>query len=298
MKKLLILDSHSLIHRAYHALPPLETKKGEKVNAVYGFFSILIKSIQDFNPQYIVATFDFPALTFRHKKYKDYKIKRPPTPESLSIQIPKIKQSLIDLNVPIFEKKGFEADDIIGTICKKVSLKKNIQTIIITGDKDMLQLVDEKTLVYLLKRGIKEAVLCDTEKVQEMYNGLTPQQLIDYKSLRGDPSDNIIGVPGIGEKTAISLINEFDSLEQLYNEKNKIKKETTDKLIQFKKQAFLSKELVMIKKDVDINFDVEKCSWKGFKQDVTKKVFEEFEFHTLIKRVFKENNNSNNLSLF
>ncbi len=298
MKKLLILDSHSLIHRAYHALPPLETKKGETVNAIYGFFSILIKSVQDFDPNYIIATFDFPAPTFRHQKFKEYKIKRPPTPKDLSSQIPKIKESLNDIGIPVFEKKGFEADDIIGTICKNVSLNNGIESVIISGDKDLLQLVDSKTKVYLLKRGIKDALLCDIEKVKEMYDGLEPSQLIDYKSLRGDPSDNIPGVPGVGEKTAINLIKKLGSLEKIYKKIEKEKPKIAKKLVDFKKEAFLSRELALIKDDLSLKFDLEKCFWKGFNEEKTKKVFEKFEFYTLIKRITKEHSVGKNLSLF
>ena len=178
-QRILILDSHSLIHRAYHALPPLETKKGERVNAVYGFFSILIKGIQDFKPSYIVAVFDFPAPTFRHEKFKEYKIKRPPTPEDLSPQFLKTKQTLMIFNIPVFEKKGFEADDIIGTISRILSKEAVSEVIIVSGDKDNLQLIDKKTKVYLLKRGIKEALLFDIENVEELYQGLEPSQLID-----------------------------------------------------------------------------------------------------------------------
>ncbi len=300
-KKLLVLDSHSLIHRAYHALPPLEDKKGEIVNAIYGFFSILIKSNQDFNPSHIAAVFDFPAPTFRHQKYKEYKSKRPPTPKDISSQIPKVKKALIDFEISTFDKKGFEADDIIGTICKKV-FSENIEVIIISGDMDVLQLVNEKTSAYLLKRGIKDAVLCDKQKVEEIYNGLSPSQLADYKSLRGDPSDNIIGVPGIGEKTAIELIKNFQSLENLYTQvkrkKDEVKPAITEKLLSFEKEAFLSKELATIKTDVSLDFNLEKSFWEGFKEEKTKKIFEEFGFNSLIKRIAKNDETKRNLSLF
>ena len=300
-KRIIILDSHSLIHRAYHAIPFLKTKKGETVNAVYGFFSILIKSIQDFNPDYIAAVFDFPAPTFRHKKYKEYKIKRPKAPDDLIIQIPKIKEALRCLNISVFEKKGFEADDIIGTISFNLT-KKNIESIIISGDMDNLQLINEKTKVYLLKRGIKEAYLFDIEKVKENYNQLNPKQLIDYKSLKGDASDNILGVPGIGEKTAMDLIINFHSLENLYFElekgTDKIKPKIKEKLIKFKKEAFLSKELVLIKKDVDIDFNLSDCLWDGFNEKEVDNVFKEYEFYSLIKRIKKNSSAQSNLTLF
>ncbi len=302
-KKILVLDSHSLIHRAYHALPPLKNEKGEIVNAVYGFFSILIRTVQDFSPTHVAAVFDFPAPTFRHQKFKDYKKKRPPTPKDLSFQIPKTKKALIDFGIQTFEKKGFEADDIIGTICRILFSQKDVEIIIASGDMDNLQLVNEKTKVFLLKRGIKEAVLCDSEKVEEIYGGLKPNQLIDYKGLKGDPSDNIPGVPGVGEKTALSLIENFKTLENLYQQIKKenlpkeVKKETVEKLLEFEKQAFLSKDLVLIKKDVPVDFNLEKCAWDGFQEKDAQSVFQEFGFHSLIKRI-AVNGKSNNLSLF
>jgi len=291
-KKLVILDSHSLIHRAYHAIPPLTTKDGEAVNAVYGFFSVFIKIIQDFNPDYLAAAFDFPAPTFRHRKFKEYKAKRPPTPKELSSQMPKVKSLLVDFGIPVFERKGFEADDIIGTICRIVS-SKDIEVVIVSGDMDILQLADEKIKVFLLKRGIKEAILCDIEKIKEICNGLDPAYLADYKGLKGDPSDNIPGVPGIGEKTAVNLIKKIGSLENIYQEIKKTKNlpeelnaSTVEKLIGFKEQAFLSKELATIKKDALADFNLKKCLWKGFGEEA-KRAFEELEFHSLVKRIVK-----------
>ena len=303
-KKIIILDSHSLIHRAYHALPFLKTKKGETVNAVYGFFSILIKSINGFNPDYIAAVFDFPAPNFRHEKFKEYKATRVRPPEDLLSQIPKIKESLSLLGISVFEKKGFEADDIIGTLTALLD-KEDIEIVIISGDMDNLQLVNEKIKVFLLKRGIKEAFLFDAEKIKETYQGLRANQLIDYKGLRGDPSDNIPGVPGVGEKTAIELINNFNSIENLYKEieteteKSKIIKERIkQKLIEFKKQSFLSKELATIKRDVVIDFNKEFCCWDGFNEKETKEVFIEYGFYSLLKRIKKTGSDITNLTLF
>ncbi len=302
--KIIILDSHSLIHRAYHALPFLKTEKQETVNAIYGFFSILIKSINDFNPDYIAAVFDFPAPNFRHEKFKEYKATRVRPPEDLLSQIPKIKESLSILGISVFEKKGYEADDIIGTL-SSLLYNENIETVIISGDMDNLQLVNEKTKVFLLKRGIKEAFLFDEDKIKETYQGLTVEQLIDYKGLRGDSSDNIPGVPGIGEKTAIELINNFYSIENLYNEiKNetekskKIKERIKEKLMEFKEQAFLSKELATIKQDVPVDFNKKSCYWDGFKEKETKEVFMEYGFYSLLKRIKKTGSDNTNLTLF
>jgi DNA polymerase-1 len=292
MKKLLILDSHSLLHRAYHALPFLETKQGEAVNALYGFFSILIKAVNDFQPDYLAAVFDFPALTFRHKEFKEYKIKRPKTPENLVSQIKKMKQTLPLLGIPVFEKKGFEADDVIGTICKK---SPETEIVIVSGDKDLLQLVNKKVKVYLLKKGIKETVLCDSLKVQEIYQGLSPDRLNDFKGLKGDSSDNIPGVPGIGEKTALILIKKYNSLEKIYRSLDEINGTIASNLSGFKEQAFLSRKLSLIEKNVPLSFSLNKCFWQGFDQEKSKKVFEKLEFYSLVKRIFPQ---KKTLSLF
>jgi len=287
-KRLIIIDSNSIIHRAYHALPPLTTKKGELVNAIYGFLLVFFKAIREFQPDLIAATFDYPAPTFRHKKYKEYKITRPPAPEELYQQIPKVKEVLEAFNVPIFEKEGFEADDIIGTISKKFPQKQvypEVESIILSGDLDTLQLVDKNTKIYLLRRGVKDTILYDENLVKEKYQGLTPKQIIDFKALKGDPSDNIPGVTGIGEKTAIELIKKFGSLENLYQNLDKIKPKLKELLLQQKEQAFLSKILVETKKNVPIDFSLKKCQWGKYEKGKVTKILKELEFRTLIERL-------------
>jgi len=286
-KRLLIIDANSVIHRAYHALPRLTTEKGELVNAIYGFLLVFFKAIKEFQPDYIVATFDFPAPTFRHKKFKEYKITRPPAPEELYQQIPKVKEVLKSFDVPVFEKEGFEADDLIGTIAHlspKRQVVPEIETIILTGDLDTLQLVDWYTKVYALSRGVKEAVLYDRGKVQQRY-GILPKQLTDFKALKGDPSDNIPGVPGIGEKTAIELIKEFGSLENLYQNLEKLKPKLKESLLLQKEQAFLSKELAEIKTNVPIDFNLKKCQWREYDKEKIIQILKELEFESLIKKL-------------
>ena len=286
-KRLLIIDANSVIHRAYHALPRLTTEKGELVNAIYGFLLVFFKAIKEFQPDYIVATFDFPAPTFRHKKFKEYKITRPPAPEELYQQIPKVKEVLKSFDVPVFEKEGFEADDLIGTIAHlspKRQVVPEIETIILTGDLDTLQLVDWKTKVYTLSRGVKEAVLYDVGRVQQRY-GILPKQLTDFKALKGDPSDNIPGVPGIGEKTAIELIKEFGSLENLYQNLEKLKPKLKESLLLQKEQAFLSKELAEIKTNVPIDFNLKKCQWREYDKEKIIQILKELEFESLIKKL-------------
>jgi len=209
-KRLVLIDANSLIYRAYHALPPLTTKKAEPVNAVYGFLLVFLKAIREFQPDFIAACFDSPGPTFRHKKFKEYKAKRPPIPKDLVSQIPKVKEVLSAFGVPIFEKKGFEADDLIGAISKITP--PDTEVIILSGDMDILQLINSRTRVFLLKRGIKNTHLYDQNMVKEEY-GISPSQIVDFKALRGDPSDNIPGVAGIGEKTAIDLLKRFGNLE-------------------------------------------------------------------------------------
>jgi len=287
-KKLIIIDSNSIIHRAYHALPPLTTKKEELVNAVYGFLLVFFKAIREFQPDFIAATFDFPAPTFRHKKYKEYKAKRPPAPEELYQQIPKVKEVLEAFNVPIFEKEGFEADDIIGTIAHlapKRQIIPEVETIILSGDLDVLQLINPKTKIYSLRKGVKDIILYDEDLVKEKYGGLMPEQLLDFKALKGDPSDNIPGVPGIGEKTAVELIKEFGSLENLYQNLAKLKPKLKESLLFQKEQAFLSKELAEIKTNVPIDFNLKKCQWGKYNQKKIIGILKNYEFQTLIKRL-------------
>jgi len=293
---LIIIDSNSLIHRAYHALPPLTTKKGELVNAVYGFLLVFLKVLKEFQPDYIVACFDVPGPTFRHKKFKEYKAKRPPTPEELYQQIPKVKEILDAFNVPIFEKEGFEADDIIGTISNLAPKKQvipKIETVILSGDLDTLQLVNPYTKVYALRKGVKDIVLYDENLVKEKFQGLTPEQILDFKSLRGDASDNIPGVTGVGEKTAIELLLKFGSLENLYKEveeedsqiAREVKPKIRETLLKYKEQAFLSKSLAEIRKDAPLDFNLKKCSFKKYDRQKVVKLLENLEFHSLIKRL-------------
>ncbi|MCK5044221.1 hypothetical protein KAR26_00640 [Candidatus Parcubacteria bacterium] len=301
-KRLVVIDSNALIHRAYHALPPLTTPKGELVNAVYGFLSIFFKVVKELEPDYMAATFDLPGPTFRHKKFKDYKGKRVKAPDELYEQIPKVKSVLRDFDIPVFEKQGYEADDIIGTIAHLTKKSFDVETIILTGDMDALQLVNEQTKVYTLRKGLKDIVLYDERLVKEKYQGLTPDQLADFKGLRGDPSDNIPGVPGIGEKTAIQLIQEFDSIENLYQEldrqSEKIREKLRKLLIDNKDSALLSKELGQIKCDVSFEFDLKKCVWRGFDEEKTAETLEKFGFHSLAKRLSKEKEQTNNMTLF
>ena len=285
MKKLLILDANAIIHRVYWALPKLTTKDGKVVNAVYGFLLILFKVLKDFKPDYIVATFDYPAPTFRVKVFKEYKAQRPKAPDDLYSQIPIVKKFLETLAIKIFEKEGYEADDLIGTIVERLKNNKDLEKIIITGDLDLLQLVDETTKVLLLRRGTKDAVLYDKEKVKEKY-GLSPKQIPDFKALRGDPSDNLPGIPGIGEKTAIKLLEEFGSLENLFKSLSKLENsKIKEALINNKENAKKLKQLAEVQKNIEIDFNLEECRFGKFNKQDLVELLKKFEFNSLLKRI-------------
>jgi len=241
-KRLIVFDSNSVIHRAFHALPPLTTKKGEVVGAVYGFLLVFLKAVKEFQPDFIAACFDVKGPTFRHEKYAQYKAQRPKAPPELYLQIPMVKDVLKNFGVPVYEKQGFEGDDLIGTIAKL----SPIETIIVSGDSDNLQLIDDKTKVYTLRKGVKDTVLYDEKLVTEKYQGLKPKQLIDYRALRGDATDNIPGVKGVGEKTATELLQRFGTLENIYRKLDEIKPKTKELLVKSKEDAFASKDLAII----------------------------------------------------
>jgi len=289
MKKLVIIDSYALVHRSYHALPPLTSPKGVLVNGVYGFMLFFLKMIDDLKPDYVVATFDMAAPTFRHKEYKKYKAKRVKMPDNFYEQIQIVKDLLQSFNVPILEKEGYEADDIIGTITEKLK-NKDIESFIVTGDLDTLQLISDKVFVYTLRRGIQDRVTYDKEKVFERFE-LKPEQLIDWKALRGDPSDNVPGVPSIGEKTASTLIKEFGTLDNLYKkikdgEKIKVSQRILEKLKDNEDQAYFSRHLVTIQKDVKIEFDLEKAKLNPPPKDKLVSLLNELGFRSLIPKIF------------
>jgi DNA polymerase-1 len=284
-KKLILIDGNAIIHRAYHALPPFTTKKGELVNAVYGFASTLLSVIAEFKPDYVVASFDLAGKTFRHEKFEEYKATRVKGDDELYAQIPRVKEVVKAFNIPIYEMAGFEADDVIGTIATQIkSNKEDIETIIVTGDMDTLQLVNDTTSVYTMRRGLSDSIMYDSEKVFGRY-GLNPDQIIDYKALRGDPSDNIPGVKGIGEKTAVTLLQKYQTLDGVYANIEEIKGAVKDKLVRDKAQAYLSKDLATIALDAPVELELEKAVLKDFDRDTIMKLFSELNFYSLIKRL-------------
>ena len=298
-KRLIIIDSNALLHRSFHALPPLATKSGQETGAVYGYLLTLFKAIKDLkadNDLYIVACFDTKAKTFRHEKFESYKAQRPITPSGIISQIPIAKEVLQSFRIPVFAKEGFEADDLIATICALApNIEKNIEIYILSGDLDNLQLVNENIKVYTLGKGIKDTVIYDINKVIERF-GVDPLQMNDFKALTGDASDNIPGVPGIGKKTASEIIQKYKSIKNLYEELSTdtavLKPKVKEALKKNKESAFMSRELVETKKDVDINFNLSECRFGNFNQKDVEEEFKKLEFDSLINRLISLSNNN------
>ncbi len=283
LKTIVLIDGNALIHRAYHALPPLTTKKGELVNAVYGFTLTLLSVLDKFKPEYIAASFDLAGPTFRHEKSADYKATRVKAPDDLYAQISRVKEMTAAFNIPIYEQAGFEADDCIGTLARQAE-KENVQVIIVTGDSDELQLVTPMVKVFMLRKGIKDIVLYDEKAVTEKY-GFGATQIPDYKGLAGDASDNIPGVTGIGAKTATTLLQSFSTLENIYEHLSEIKESVRKKLETDKEQAFLSKELGTIHLETPVTLDLPACVTKDFDRKMVTNLFQELSFFSLIKRI-------------
>lgn len=287
-KKLLLIDGHALFYRAYHALPNMTGPGGFPTGAIFGFLSMMFKALVDIKPTHALVTFDLPGKTFRDTLAADYKATRKPTPEDLTIQLPKLKAILTALDIPIYVKEGYEADDLLGIISHKTS--KDVLNIIVTGDLDLLQLIDNHTHVYRFKIGFSDIQIFDTDKMVEVY-GMHPSQWVDYKAIRGDTSDNIPGVPGIGEKGAAELIKTFGSLDGVYEavEKGskKIKPGTLKKLIEGKAKAYLSQKLAYIDQKNNLDFDFEATKLTDYDQAEVKKLLHELGIKALDNRLPK-----------
>ncbi|MCL5970356.1 MAG: hypothetical protein M1450_02570 [Patescibacteria group bacterium] len=336
MQRLVLIDGNAIIHRAFHALPPLSRKDGQLTNAVYGFFSMFLKILEDLKPDCVIVCFDRPKPTFRQELYKEYQAHRPKMDEGLVPQFKIVHEILEKAKIKIFEMDGFEADDLIGTISKlalrgagqnscsgscrqlpshQCSSKshpafagverlrvdgspsadttprnEDIEVIIVSGDRDLLQLVNSHVKMLAPVTGITNMILFDGEKVREKY-GLEPKQIIDYKALVGDASDNYPGVQGIGPKTAINLLKDYQTLEGIYQNLDQIKKKNeglAQKLKDGEESAELSKKLATIVLDVPVSLNLDECSGEFDKEEM-KKSFEEYNFKSLIKRLEGEN---------
>ena len=288
MKKLLILDSNSILNRAFYGVRYLSAKDGTPTNAIYGFLNILLKLIKEQEPDYICAAFDVKAPTFRHKQYEGYKAQRKPMPEGLAAQMPLAKDVLRAMGVTILEKEGYEADDIIGTVARLCE-ESEISCFIATGDKDDLQLASDKTKVILTvtKSGYNETIIYDDKAVKEKYH-VTPTEFIDVKALMGDPSDNIPGVKGVGEKTAMSLIEKHHSIEYIYENIDDIglKGAMLQKMKDGREMAFMSKELATINRNTPIEFNAEECVFDGFENNCELyEILKRLELNSIIKKL-------------
>jgi len=281
--KILLLDANALIHRSYHALPPLTSPKGELVNAVYGFAAALLKAIHDEKPDYVVACFDAGRETFRNKIFDGYKAHRQETDEALSAQIPRTKDIIEVLSIPLFAQQGVEADDLIGSL-STIAAKKGLLSVIVTGDNDALQLVDDSTSVYSLRRGVTDTLSYNRQLVKEKL-GVYPDQVVDYKALAGDSSDNIPGAPGIGPKTAAELLSKYQTLDGVYGHLDELKERLQRILSEHKDQVMMSKRLAKIRTDLKINLDLKEAAVANFDFSKVVSLFHELGFKSLLAKL-------------
>lgn len=294
-KRVVLLDAHAILHRAYHALPDFTSQKGEPTGALYGYVTMILKIADELKPDYLIACYDLPEPTHRHVAFEAYKAQRKKTDDALVAQMIRSRDLCEAFSIPIYEKAGFEADDILGTIVEELKNDKDTEIVIASGDMDTLQLIDgKKVQVYTLKKGIKDTILYDEKGVEERF-GFSPALIPDYKGLRGDPSDNIPGIAGIGEKSATELITNFGALDEMFKilsayperfEKAGIKKRIVELLREGEEDARFSKELATIRRDAPIGFALPEQDWRESVD--TKKIttlFQELGFRSLISRV-------------
>ncbi|MBI2610622.1 hypothetical protein HYW60_01660 [Candidatus Kaiserbacteria bacterium] len=295
-KRLVILDAHAILHRAYHAIPDFSTSKGEPTGALYGLTATLLKAIDDLKPDYIVAARDLPGKTNRHEVFKAYKATRTPAEAELVEQLSRAPMIFDAFGIPLYEAPGYEADDVIGTIVKKLGLRKDMHIIIVTGDLDTLQLVSDNVKVYTMRKGITDTLLYDIDLVKERY-GFGPEYVTDLKGIRGDPSDNIKGVPGVGEESAMKLIRAFGSIEDIARalategvekvaERADVRKRYVELVKEHFNDAVFSKELATIHADTPIHFELPKRHWH-LEDNATsiEALCDELEFRSLKERV-------------
>lgn len=293
-KKFILIDGNAIMYRAYYAMPRFEVG-GKLVNAIYGFVAILFSTIEKFHPEYLAVAFDVKGPTFRDQLFKEYKAKRVKAPDEFYVQIPEIWEFVRKMEIPLLTKEGFEADDVIGTISKRINRQtENLEVIILTGDQDTLQLVNGGIKVAMPKMGrIKEAVY-DKSTVLGKF-GLTPEQIIDYKALSGDPSDNIPGVRGIGVKTATALLKQYTTMENIYkaldsNEDDLAKSfslSVVKKLKDGRDLAKLSKQLATIRCDLDLDFKLSSAELHDFDTKTVSDFLDKYRFRSLQKRIPK-----------
>lgn len=284
---MIVIDGNSLVYRAFHAIPLLTTNRGLVTNAAYGFTNMLLKILEQEQPGLVIVTFDKSRLTFRNQQYSEYKANRKPMPAELRPQFQIIKDILQAMRITVLELEGYEADDLIGTIVAQAG-KANISTLIISGDRDVFQLISANTKVLITRKGITQLDIYDDHKVRERF-GISPHQFIDFRALTGDSSDNIPGVPGIGEKTAAKLLQQYPSLDDILDNLDQLPKRQQEKIKQHREQALLSKQLVTIKQDVPIEVNLNKCTYNNPDHHRLLKLFTELEFKSLAKSLLADN---------
>lgn len=285
MKTFLLIDSHALIYRFFHALPPLTSPAGEPTGAVYGLANVLMKILREQKPDYLAAVFDTPEPTFRDELYKEYKIHRPAMPDDLRPQIKKAHELFEKFGVKNIKRPGLEADDLIGSLAEKFKKEKDLVVIILSGDLDVLQLVDDrKVVVQFLKKGISDTIIYDEKAVAERY-GLKPEQLPDLKGLLGDASDNIPGILGIGPKTATPLVKKYGSLDNLFENLWEIPDKIGNKLENQKEAALFSKKLATIKRDAPLDYGLEDFKRRLLDKKAVGDYFLSLGFKSLVERI-------------
>jgi DNA polymerase-1 len=281
----MLLDGYGLVYRGYFALPPLTTSKGDLVNGAFGFASIVLRGLADLKPDYLAVSFDLPGPTFRHEQYAEYKATRTRMPDDLRDQFPKVREIVKALRIPVYEMQGYEADDVIGTITKQLDPRDDLVTTIVTVDLDMLQLVTPRVRLMTTRSGVENTVMYDVAKIDERF-GLRPDQMVDYKALKGDPTDNIPGVPGVGEKTAAKLIRDFGDLDTLLASLDKVTPaKLGDKLREHVDQILMGRDLSRIVRDLPIEIDLDAARLGDYDRDTVVRLFREYEFRTLIERL-------------
>jgi len=289
MSKLVVIDGHAILYRAYHALPSLSAPNGRLVNAVYGFCRMLLKIIADFKPRYLLVAFDTPKPTFRHKKFIGYQIKRPKMDKELAGQIVIVKEVLQAMKIKFLAKEGYEADDIIGTITVQGSKLKpqSLKIIVVTGDRDLMQLVNKQTNLFVPIKGLSNGQLVDEGYVEKDLE-IKPDQVVDYKALMGDNSDNYPGVAGVGPKTAVKLLQKFGSLDNIYCSLDKVESASlAAKLKKGKKAAYLSQDLARIRCSIPLKIKIKDLRLKDWRNKATVEVFKNLGFRSLVKEMEK-----------
>ncbi len=284
MKKLILIDGNAILHRAYHSLPPFKTSSGEVTNAIYGFIRMLFDVLLKENPEYIGIAWDRKAPTYRHQEFKEYKAQRAAPPDDLYPQLPRLKAILSAMDIPMLEKDGYEADDILGTISDQAKDLDDLETYILTGDKDTFQLVNDHVKVLTPVKGISNMTIYDTAQVIEKM-GVRPDQVIDFKALSGDSSDNIPGVPGIGPKQAVELLKKYENLDGIYNHLEELSPGQQKKLTEGKESAYLSQKLCKLALDAPFTLDLEQFHTHTIDYPKLEKYFDELEFKSLSRKL-------------